>query len=401
MSTPARHGDDRATSPWLLVLGREVAVRLRDRSFIVSTALTLLIILGCLVVPTLLDSGSTRHTVAVLDAPGAQVIEQAETVLQGTDDSATVTAQTVGDRAAAEQAVRNGDVDAALVGTQGTYELLSEGGSDPILEAALSETVRTSALSENAAAAGTTLQEITAGTALTPVDLAAQDGGLPAGTRFLVGMVFAMLFYMAAMLFGVQIANSVVEEKQSRIVEILAAMIPVRQLLIGKVLGNTLIAFVQIALIAATALVGMTFTDLDMALPGIVEALAWYIPFFVLGFLALACLWAAAGALSSRTEDIQSTSMPLTMVLVLVIVVAPQASGTLREVLSYVPISSTVLMPMRIIDGEVSWWQPLLALGLVLALCALTIWLGARLYERALLHTQGSLTWRKALTMGD
>lgn len=392
-------------APWALVMAREVQVRLTDRTFIFSTLFTIVLILGAMVVPTFF-SGGTDYTVAVTDAAATSVVEEAAPAVSGGpsmtgESDVDVDTLQVADRAAAERAVLDGDADVALVGEPGSWELLSDGGAPSSLGAALSDTVQTRALAANAAAAGTTVDALTAGATLTPVDLAAEDGGMPEGMLFLVGFGFAMVFYMAAIMFGMQIASSVVEEKQSRIVEILAAAIPVRHLLLGKVLGNTLLAFGQMALIVATALVGMTFTDLDVALPGLAEALGWYLPFFVLGFLALACVWAAAGALASRTEDLQSTTMPLTMVLVVAIIGAINLEGVARDIASFVPILSTLLMPIRILEGDVSWWEPAVALAIVAAFCAVTILLGSRLYTRALLHTSGSLSWRKALRLKD
>ncbi|RIK14191.1 MAG: ABC transporter permease [Acidobacteria bacterium] len=391
-------------APWALVMAREVQVRLTDRTFLLSTLFTAVLILGAMVVPSFFG-GTTERTVAVTDDAGAAVVAQAAPAVRGMsvtgDADVTVEPLRVADRAAAEEAVRDGDADVALVGGPGSWELLSDGDAPSSLYVALSDTVRTEALAANAEAAGTTVEELTAGSVLTPVDLTAQEGDLPEGMLFLVGLGFAMVFYMAAILFGMQIASSVVEEKQSRIVEILAAAIPVRQLLLGKVLGNTLLAFGQMALIVATALVGMTFTDLDVALPGLAGAIGWYLPFFVFGFLALACVWAAAGALASRTEDLQSTTMPLTMVLVVALIGAINLEGVARQVVSFVPVASTLLMPIRILEGDVVWWEPAVALALVVAFCAVTILLGSRLYRRALLHTSGSLSWRKALRLSE
>lgn len=401
---PGSHGSPGSAStrsPWTLVMQREILVKLKDRNFLIGTALTLVLLVGALVLPTFFGGGAASYQVAVTDQTAVSVVEQAETSLQAGDEEATLTAETVADRAAAEQAVRDGDVDAALMGEPGAWELLSDGMPSTELDVVLSDTVRTLALAEQADAAGLTVEELTAGSTLTPVDLSESEDGMPALLQFLLGFVFAILFYMAALTFGLQIANSVVEEKQSRIVEILAAMIPVRQLLLGKVLGNTILAFGQIALIVVVALVALPLTGFDVALPGIAQALLWYLPFFVLGFLALACIWAAAGALASRTEDVQSTSMPLTMFLVVIFIVSLQASGGVREILSFVPVASTFVMPMRIVEGDTALWEPLLALALVAIFCAISIWLGAKLYERALLHTQGTLTWRGALGRKD
>lgn len=388
-------------SPWTLVMQREIAVKLKDKSFIWGTVLTLVLLIAALILPSFLGGGAASYQVAVTDQTAAAVVTQAEATLQAEDDEASLTAETVADRAAAEQAVLAGDVDAALVGGPGEWELLSDGMPSLELDTVLSSTVQAQALTEQAEAAGLTLEELTAGSSLVPVDLSESEDGMPGLMQFLLGFVFAILFYMAALTFGLQIANSVVEEKQSRIVEILAAMIPVRQLLLGKVLGNTILAFGQIALIVAVALVALPLTGFDVALPGIAAALLWYLPFFVLGFLALACIWAASGALASRTEDVQSTSMPLTMLLVVLFIGALNVEGAVRQIFSYVPIASTFLMPVRIIEGDTEMWEPILALVLVLLFCALTIWLGSRLYQRALLHTSGSLTWRKAMALKD
>lgn len=395
--------------PWSLVAAREIRVKLTDKNFLIGTVLTVLLILAAMLIPTLFggDDGPGEYDVAVVDDTAATVVEQAQTGgaglggLGGSDaaEPAVLTPLTVADRDAAETAVLDGDADAALVGEAGSWEMLTDEGAPMELETALIETVRTQGMQANAEAAGTTVEDLTEGTVLTVTDLAETQGGADPILAYVIGLAFAALFYMAAIMFGMQIANSVVEEKQSRIVEILAAKIPVRQLLLGKVLGNTALAFGQIALIAAVSLVGLTFLDLDIALPGLAGAIAWYLPFFLLGFIALACVWAAAGALASRTEDLQTTTMPLTMVLVIVFIAGINLDGVYQQVFSFLPVASTIIMPMRLVEGGVPVWEPLLALAIVVAFCALTIGLGARLYERALLHTSGSLSWRKAMTM--
>lgn len=413
VQTPATASTDPGTgqrltpprAPWALVAAREIRVRLSDKTFLVSTILTVGLLLGAMVLPAILNSGGTEYTVAVTDDTAAAIVDEAATGITGLpglsgEEETTVVAERMADRAAAEAAVVDGDVDVALVGSDGAWEVLADGEPPLTLETALAGTVQQRALEANAAAAGTTLEELTAGSQLTTVDVGEQEG-MGGQMLFFLGFGFAMVFYFAAVMFGMQIASSVVEEKQSRIVEILAAAIPIRSLLLGKVLGNTLLAVGQMALIVAAAFVGLTFTDLDIALPGVAEALGWYLPFFLVGFLALACVWAAAGALASRTEDLQSTTLPLTMVLVAALLGGINLEGVWREVASFVPILSTILMPIRILEGDTAWWEPALALALVVAFCALTIVLGSRLYQRALLHTSGSLTWRKALRLRD
>src|SRR5699024_10130797 len=117
-----------------------------------------------------------------------------------------------------------------------------------------------------------------------------------------VGFAMAILFYMAAMIFGMYLAMSVTEEKQSRIVEIIATSIPLRALLFGKLAAAVVLAVGQILLYAAVAVVGLSFTDWGDLLPGLTSGLAWFVVFFLIGFTMLAALYAVSGALASRQE---------------------------------------------------------------------------------------------------
>ncbi len=178
-----------------------------------------------------------------------------------------------------------------------------------------------------------------------------------------MGFALAFLFYLASVGFGAALAGSVVEEKQSRIVEIIATKIPVRQLLAGKVLGNTALAVLQMALYGVIGVVGLSFTSYGALLPTVTGALGWFLVFFLVGFLVIACLWAVAGALASRNEDLQSTSMPITMVLLGIFFGSLFLDGTAQTVFSYVPPASAVLMPLRVLDGSAAWWEPFVSLG--------------------------------------
>lgn len=388
-------------SPWALVALRELQVRLSDRNFLIGTGATLLLIIAMFALQSfLLGGGAPTYKVAVTDNEAGAVVSQAQEALQASDDEAVITTVDVADTAAAESALSEGDVDAALLPSGDGWEFVTDGEADSQLQGAVADAVRTTALAQNAEAAGTSLPELTAGTEVATRDISGGDEE-SRFVAFLAGFAMAFLFYMSAVMFGMAIANSVVEEKQSRIVEILAAAIPVRALLTGKVVGNTVLAFGQMALIGAVALVGLTFTDYDQYLSILTQGFLWYIPFFVLGFLALACIWAAAGAMASRTEDLQSTTMPLTMALVLVFIVGLSLDGAAKVIGSFVPVLSTILMPMRLLEGTAQWWEAVLALGLTAAFCFLTITIGTRLYRRSLLQTSGRVSLKAAWAGGE
>ncbi len=380
---------------WRLVAVREVLVKLTDRNFLVGTVVTLVLIAGLLGVQAWIANRAQTTTVAVVDQRGVAVVESAHATASSRDDKVTIRPTTVPSVEAGEQAVRDGTADALLTSGADGWRLTFHRDSDSEVTQEITASVRETTLRANAAAAGTTYEQLTQGATVTTERLDGQDDA-NSGFRTVLGFVFALLFYFAALTFGMQIAQSVVEEKQSRVVEILTTAIPTRSLLVGKVLGNTAIAVGQMALYAAVGLVGLSFTDYAGLLPSVAGAMGWFLVFFVAGFLALATIWAAAGALATRYEDLQSTSTPLTMVLVIAFILGMTLSGTAKAVASFVPILSAILMPGRIVAGEAAWWEPTAALALTIVFAAVSITVGARLYRNSLLHTQKRVSLRAA-----
>lgn len=390
---------------WRIVAGREIMVKLRDKNFIISTLTTLGIMVVAFGLSFFLSGQTDSKTLAVVSPEGAAVAQQAidgSGELSGSFTSGEVdlTVEEFADTAAAEQAVTDGDADAALVGAPGDWTLVGTDSVDSTITGLISATVSADALATNAADAGTTVEDLTAGSVVGERLLDA-DGAADEGVQLIAGFVFVFLFYMAAILFGYSIANSVVEEKQSRIVEILAAAIPLRQLLVGKVVGATVLALGQMVLFVAIGLIGLTFTDYTSLLPAMAGAAGWYLALFVIGFVALACLFAVAGALATRAEDVQSTSSPVLMVVMFATFGGMFVSGTWQVVASYVPIMSTVTMPIRLVEGSAAWWEPLVAMVVSLIAAALVIYVAERIYRRSIMQTGRKLTYREALKLSE
>jgi ABC-2 type transport system permease protein len=389
-------GDPRVAgtgTAWLLVARREILVKATDRSFLIGTAVSLAIIAGLVGLQIYLGGRTQEFRVAV--TPSAVTLaESVRTAAPGIDEDVVVHVHRVADDAAARAEVTDGTADAWLHRGDGGWVLATKSDFEDDLRTVVAEVVRAEALRENAGALGTTPEALERGAALeeTLLEGDAQRAELVSFLSF----AFVFLFYMAAVTFGVALANSVVEEKQSRIVEIIATAIPLRHLLAGKVVGNTVLAVVQIALFVSVGLVGMSFTDYSTLTAAVSGAAVWFLVFFLAGFVALACLWAVAGALASRTEDLQTTTTPLIMVLVAVLFGGMFLEGTWQTAGSYVPPLSATLMPVRVLDQDVAWWEPLVALALLLASAALTVKVGERLYRRALLKTGGLVSLRQA-----
>ena len=378
---------------WALVARREVSSKLVDRTFLLGTLVTLLLIAWMVVLQAFLSERVDDYDLAATPASTSMAQEVADKAT-GLDDKVRVRVVDVPDDAAARAALTDEEADAWLTPGADGWVLVGRDEVPRNLEEVTATVVRDTTLTENAEAAGTTVAAMTRGSELT-TDVLVGDADQ---RDFAQGMAFALafLFYLSSIAFGMTLAGSVVEEKQSRIVEIIATKIPVRQLLAGKVIGNTGLAVAQMALYAAIGLVGLSFTSFGSFLPSVTGALGWFLVFFLFGFLLLACLWAVAGALASRTEDLQSTSTPITLLLLAIFFGSAFLSGTPQTVLSYVPPASAVLMPQRILEGSAQWWEPVISLGILLATAAAVVLVAERLYRRSLLQTQGRISVRQA-----
>lgn len=388
----------RQTPAWTIVTLREVTVKMRDRSYLISTLVTLVLIVGAVVFNAYMSARATEYTVAVTSASAQGVVELAGETSSGAGSNTTFTVESAGSAEAARDQVRAGDADAALLqDATGTWTLTGNEEVDSGLRQAISEALRLHVIEANAGAAGTTAQALMAGSELGE-ELLSGDAANATLAR-VVGFVFSFLFYTAALVFGLAIANSVVEEKQNRVVEILATAIPIRQLLYGKVAGNTILAMIQLALYAGAALLALNFTDTADLVGTIIPASGWFLVFFLAGFLILASAWAMLGAMASRSEDLQSSTMPITVVIMAALFVGMFAKGQLLVMASYVPVISSVAMPIRMLNSEVPLWETFASLALALAAAYALLRFGENIYRRAVMQSGGAMTLRKAMKL--
>ena len=382
---------------WLLVTRREVVSRITDKTFLVGTGLMVAMLVGIIGFSAWQDGRTDHATLAA--TPDALAMAGAVVAAAPEVDDVEVTLLEVADEGAATDALGSDEAYGWLHEGADGWVLTSQSSDTGSLEDVVREVVRQQVLAENAAAVGVTVEDLEAGSSVLTQFLEGDEE--KAAIADAVGFVFVFLFYLAALIFGMQLASSVIEEKQSRIVEIIAAAIPLRHLLAGKVLGNTTLAMIQILIYLAVGLIGLSFTSFRSYVPQLSGPAAWFVAFFLAGFIALACLWAVAGSLASRTEDLQATSTPLTMLMLVMFFGGLSLDGRGQVIASYVPPVSAVVMPKRILAGGVEWWEPLLALGLLAAFAAVTVWVGERLYRRALLQTGGRVSLRQAWSAAE
>ncbi|QXG78024.1 ABC transporter permease [Modestobacter sp. L9-4] len=376
-----------------LVAAREVATRIRDKNFLVGSAVLLLLVLGMLVFQVAINSGTDSTSIGVVGGSS-----QLSTALEGQGDALGTEVEVVDydDEAAARAAVEQGDVDGALLSPSGAQpELLveSDGGQ---VESLVRGAVQGLSMDQQLAEAGVQLQ------APPEVDVVALDPDADADLEAaIVALICVAVLYSLLVLFAQFVAQGVVEEKSSRVVELLLATMRPWQLLAGKIIGLGVLGLAQMVVVAVIGVAGALAFDV-VDLPGrligtVLTAVAW----FVLGYVFYASIFAAAASLVSRQEDLGSVLTPATLLPVVGLVIAIQAAqdptSTLATVTSYIPGLSPMVMPVRQAAGEAAVWEVGLAVLLMLVSIAVIVRIGGRIYAGALLRTGGKVKLRDAL----
>ena len=269
--------------------------------------------------------------------------------------------------------------------------------------------------------------------------------------KIALGIILAMLVFIAVFMFGSQVMRGVMEEKTSRIVEVIVCSVKPFQLMMGKVVGIGLVGLTQFALwviLSAVAVTGVQLTNADLfeqvaqrnsrteiatkgdeatsqyqtaqyeaaqyeagegidnSLQDLIQGLTdinygliilLFIFYFVFGYLLYASLFAAAGSLVDNDTDSQQFTLPLTVPLLLAMLLLPaminEPSGNISTWLSLIPFTSPVAMLLRIPFG-VPVWQVVLSMLLLLATFPLCIWAAAKIYRSAILRYGQKTTWR-------
>ncbi|MEW1974220.1 MULTISPECIES: ABC transporter permease [Microbacterium] len=348
-----------------LVAERELSTKLRSKAYLISTGILLLIALAGVIWAGFSSSNSSATPIAATGATASALSEV---------DGYDVTE--VADRDEATALVESGEVDAAVVDDPSSptgLVIIADKEAPQSLMMALSATPEVELLNPDAAGSG-------------PL-------------RYLLGIGFGLVFMMSAMMFGMPVATSVVEEKQTRVVEILLSSIPARVLLAGKVVGNTILAMSQIVLLATVGTIGLIVTGQTGLLAGLGGPVVWFAVFFLFGFILLAAMFAAAGSMVSRQEDAGTTLTPVMYLTMIpyVLVIFFGDNPVVMTVLSYVPFSAPVGMPIRLFFNEAEWWEPLASLAIMLVACIVVILIGAKIYENSLLKMGARVKFREAL----
>ncbi|MFC0547104.1 ABC transporter permease [Kutzneria chonburiensis] len=381
-----------------LVAGREFTTRLRSKSFVIGTLAILAVMAVYVVLFTVIGKGAT----AKIGLTGQATAMSQPLAAAAEHLGKTVQISTVDNEAAGVQQVRDGKLDLLVKGPLGAPTAVFKSTVDPALQNALEQLVRAQAL-----------QGVLAQAQLPPSALNAYQNAKVTldqleppdpdqGPRIALSLITGVVLVISIITFGTAVAQGVVEEKSSRVVEILLATIRPWQLLAGKVLGIGVVGLIQVLIIAGVGLVlARTSGVVDVptvAFSTVLGALGWY----VLGFFLYAALLGAAGSLVSRQEELQSAVTPVTLLPTVGFVVGlnlllPNPNNTVSTVLSFIPLWAPTLMPARIALGVAPPWQVALAVALMIVSILVVTWLAGRIYRNAVLQTGGRVKLLDAL----
>ncbi|GAA4919701.1 ABC-2 type transport system permease protein [Stackebrandtia albiflava] len=369
-----------------LVAKREILTRGLSRSYIVGVVVSAVLVAGLTLLPGLLG-GPSEYRVVLTGTESAELATAIEAAAEGFEEFSVETAE-VADPEAARAEVEAGDADAAIIDNT---TLVTESGADQQLAVVIDGAHQAVTTQRQLAEAGFDPADVNAALTVAPLQ-DDQLGGDDAGARQGIAYFLVIVLFFMVMMPTMYVAMGVVEEKSSRIVEILLSSLKPWQLLVGKVAGLGVLGFVNLAVPLAVGLAMGDVTGAVAELPSgltgtILSSLVWW----VLGFCFYAAMAGALASMISRQEDMNSAIGPLTMLMILSYVVAAvyawQPTTLVARVLSYVPPFSMFMMPVRDAVNDAPLWQQGLS-ALLMALAAVGMFaLGATIYRRSVMRT--------------
>jgi len=372
-------GGTRRLPTTVLVARREVRMRLRSRVFVGGTiVMTVLVVVG--IVAASLLAGKTTP-VRVGFSGGSQALERTFTATAAAL-GAKVTVSDIADVTAGEAQVAAGTLDVLVTGSATAPTAVAKAAIASNVESALSLAAEAARLSD----AGLSPAAVTSAMALVPVQLL-QPPNPKDNENLFASLALGIVLWIALGQYGNMVAQGVVEEKATRMMEILLATIRPPRLLAGKVIGIGLVGLLQLTIVGTAALIAVHVTDVAaipaLGVASILDDILW----FLLGFLFYATAYSAVASLVSRQEEIQSAVAPISILQIagylLMYAALPDPSGPLATVASLLPPFAPIVMAVRMASSDVPLWQVGLAVALIVASIVGLTWLAGRIYANA------------------
>jgi ABC-2 type transport system permease protein len=397
---------------WLVIARRELLERVRTPWFIVVTLLGPVMMIGTMVLPVVLAAtGDNTATIEIVDASGKLGPAVADELARGPSNDvwkATVVAPDTDEKTLLGH-IADGKTDGFLTipaNAPAPTALITYQGENATSQAAMVKlypAVIAAVQKVRGAQQGVAQEKLDAVMAPVVIDSLHTTGEGPgsSGAALLI-ISYAVLFvlYLAIVLYASNVMRSVVQEKTNRVVEIMAAAAKPRALMVGKIAGVGSVGLLQLALWVVMAVVTMTYRGAILGVFGL-AASGWNVPalapldivvilvYFLLGYFLYSSIFAAIGAMVSSDQEAQQAQTPVVMLLMIPMlsmsVVSGHPRGTAAEVMTLIPLSSPVLMPMRWMLGGASVVSLLLSIGVLVVTTVLVAVLAGRIYRTGIL----------------
>lgn len=314
------------------------------------------------------------------------------------------------DRADAERLVRDGDVEAALIAENNEWQVVSDGFPDSRVMSsidALAESYTQAAALEKLGISPAEYQAAAPAIDVVPVNISDLDEGKDDEAseqdfiRLLTVFILLMLIVLMVVTFAAQVGSRVTEEKSSRVVELILSTVRPFDFLAGKILGNLVFGFVSTSILLAAGFIGLQVTGLLEDIQIDWSVLPVMLIAYLLAMVFFGGLYAAAGAMVQRTEDLQSTQMPV-LLLILASAYVPafgwmSTDATWMQVMSWIPPISIFAAPLSYAAGDFTGVQLAASLAIAAAATLAVVWVTARIYRRSILNNGKTTKWSEAL----
>jgi ABC-2 type transport system permease protein len=376
-------------NPVRLVMRREFVERGRDRGFAISVGVSLAIVLISVLIASLVSNKDKTPSFDVAFTGSRAAVEQqmAERSAPAYDIKLTTSVVSAGDLAMAQQQVKDGKLDALVADGQ----VYVKDSVDPKLQPVLATANLASQIPDLDQVRGQTVMK------LEPKDP-------DAGQRKTIALIAEIMLFSQMIAYCMWVATGVVEEKASRVIEVLLSSVSPRVLLTGKIIGIGALGLLQLAATVAVGIAAGSATGALHMSGQVWQTVGIVAVWFVLGYVFYASAYAAVAARVSRQEEMQTAVQPLNLLLMVPYFAAFAAIGNPDagwvRALSIIPPFSVLIQPVRIAGGDASWWEPVVAVGLMGVMTVGIVLAGARVYENSVLRFGSKVSLRAAWTAG-
>lgn len=389
-----------------IILGHTYTTRVKSKSFIITTLITLVFIFALTNIKTIIDvfSDEEKDQIAVIDETDELFKPLAENVEQTNEDIELTLYEDTEEKA--KQAVEEEEYAALILLSKNEKQLpeatyyansISESSLQTTLEQQLQQ-LKTMYATEQAGVDPATLAMINEPVVFDTIALD-ESAKTEEELNQARGIVYIMLFllYMTVIMYGNMIATDVATEKSSRVMEILISSAPPVTHMFAKIIGVALVGLTQIVLFLGAGYALITAKDEAtkelFAQFGIGSASTsiyiYAIVFFILGYLLYATLAAMLGSLVSRIEDAQQIIMPMTFLIVIAFVIAMSGLSTpdagFIKITSFIPFFTPMIMFLRVGMLDIPVWEVALSIGLLVGTIIILAILGAKVYRGGVL----------------